>query len=140
MEATKRPDGFGRVGGKGKVHGVFKGKKGTDVEGHTFRMCYGRGDPKIDRRLTVKDVNCTKCMKKLKKAGLLHEYGGIGGRVAGARHPFKIPQPQVRTRKDMTPEMVEKAKRRIETRAKTREYMRQVALGEARRKLSTLDV
>jgi hypothetical protein len=64
----------------------------------------------------------------------LEEYGGIGGRVAGARHPFKIPQPQVRTRKDMTPEMVEKAKRRLEMRAKTREYLRQIALGEAWRK------
>jgi hypothetical protein len=67
----------------------------------------------------------------------LEEYAGIGGRVAGARHPFRIPQPQVRTRKDMTPEMVEKAKRRQEMRAKTREYLRQIALGEGRRQLKT---
>lgn len=69
----------------------------------------------------------------------LHEYGaGIGSRIAGARHPHRIPLSNVSINKVKTPDQIKKAKRRAEKRAETRDYLRQVALGEGRRPLVVL--
>lgn len=71
----------------------------------------------------------------------LEEYGGggaIGSRVAGARHPFRIPLSNVSSNKVKTTAQIENAKRRAAKRAETRAYLRQVALGEARKPLQTL--
>jgi hypothetical protein len=68
----------------------------------------------------------------------LHEYGGIGGRTAGARHPFRIPRANVSANKVKTPDQIANAKRRQAKRADTRAYLRQVALGEGRRPLIVL--
>lgn len=67
----------------------------------------------------------------------LAEYGGIGGRVAGGRHPYKVPLSNVVWKPSMTKERAEKAARRELRRRETRDYMRQLAL-ENRRPLKTL--
>ena len=67
----------------------------------------------------------------------LQEYGGIGGRVAGGRHPYAVPPSNIVTRRDMTPERIEKRKRELQQRAEVRERLRQIAI-EGRRPLKTL--
>ena len=71
------------------------------------------------------------------EAADLHEYGGIGGRVAGGRHPYKVPLSNVVYKPSMTKERAEKTARREMRRRETRDYMRQLAL-EGRRPLKTL--
>lgn len=75
----------------------------------------------------------------------LEEYGGIGGRIAGGRHPYRVPPSNtippantIVTRKDMTPELLAKRQRELEQRAETRERMRQLAIEGKRRPLKTL--
>lgn len=60
---ASKVSGFGRVGRGKTVHAVIKGAVGTDVEGMTFRACYGPGEPVIDESLTAQDVTCKKCRK-----------------------------------------------------------------------------
>lgn len=71
----------------------------------------------------------------------LEEYGGIGGRIAGARHPFKIPLSNISIDQasDMHDKMAENARRRALVAARTRSRLREIALGESRRRLKTLD-
>jgi hypothetical protein len=76
--------------------------------------------------------------KGWKKGGKLAEYSGIGGRVAGARHPFRLPLSNVSINKTMTPERREKIREREQRRQDVRERLRQIALGEGRRPLKTL--
>lgn len=68
---------------------------------------------------------------------VLLEYGGIGGRVAGARKPLQLPLSPSITTRDMTPELVEKRKRELRQRAEVRERLRQLSI-EDRRPLKTL--
>ncbi len=67
----------------------------------------------------------------------LVEYGGIGGRVAGGRNPFAIPLANITTRRDMTPDRLEKRKRENEQRAEVRERLRRIAI-EGRGALKTI--
>jgi len=73
---------------------------------------------------------------KLVESDDLVEYGGIGGRVAGARNPFAIPLANITTRRDMTPDRLEKRKRENEQRAEVRERLRRIAI-EGRTPLKT---
>ncbi len=59
---------------------------------------------------------------------VLTEYGGIGGRIAGGRHPYSVPPSNVIVKPEMTPEQADKIKRREERRRETREYLRKIAL------------
>jgi len=68
---------------------------------------------------------------------VITEYGGIGGRVAGARHPHSVPPPASINHDQMSPERAEKLSRREDSRRKTRDYLRQLAL-EGRRPLKAL--
>lgn len=68
---------------------------------------------------------------------VLHEYGGIGGRIAGGRHPYSVPPSNIVYKPYMTPDQAKKAQRREAQRQKTREYLRKLAL-EGRRPLKTL--
>ena len=65
------------------------------------------------------------------------EYGGIGGRIAGGRHPFLVPPANTVVKRDMTPARVERRKREDATRADVRERLRQIAI-EARGQLKTI--
>ena len=44
---------------------------------------------------------------------VITEYGGIGGRVAGARHPHSVPPPASINHDQMTPERDEKLSRML---------------------------
>jgi len=75
----------------------------------------------------------------------LTEYGGIGGRIAGGRHPYRVPPSNtippanvIVSPKDMTAELMAKRQRELEQRAETRERMRQLAIECDRRPLKTL--
>lgn len=67
----------------------------------------------------------------------LTEYGGIGGRVAGARRAIRMPVSPTISTGGIAPEMVEKRKREQRQRTEVRERMRQLAI-EDRRPLKTL--
>jgi hypothetical protein len=62
---------------------------------------------------------------------------GIVSRSAGKFHAFRSPQAIASTDK-VKADQIKKARRRAEKRAETRLYLRQVALGEARRPLQSL--
>ena len=68
---------------------------------------------------------------------VLLEYGGTGGRVAGARHPFTMPQVNATTRRDVDTDLIEKRKRENERRADVRQRLRQIAI-EGRGQLKTV--
>lgn len=67
----------------------------------------------------------------------LQEYGGIGGRVAGGRHPYAVPPANTVARRDSTPELIEKRKREQAQRAEVRERLRLIAI-EGRGSLKTI--
>jgi hypothetical protein len=68
----------------------------------------------------------------------LTEFGGIGGRVAGARKMVSLPMSPVVTFGGMTPELAEKRRREQEQRADVRDRLRQLSI-EDRRPLKTLE-
>lgn len=69
----------------------------------------------------------------------LDEYGGVGGRVAGARHPFRIPLSNVHQGKPgMAAKHAKKIKEIEQRRQDVRERLRAITLGEGRRPLKTI--
>lgn len=68
---------------------------------------------------------------------VLTEYGGIGGRVAGARKPIPLPLSPSITMRGTTLELVKKRKREMKRHVEVRERLRQLAI-EDRRPLKTL--
>jgi len=68
---------------------------------------------------------------------VLTEYGGVGGRVAGARHPHRIPRSNTASNRVLSPEQAKKIKQANAARQSTREQMRKIAI-ESRRPLKTI--
>jgi hypothetical protein len=66
----------------------------------------------------------------------LHEYGGYGGRVAGARHPYRLPLSTARTAASIpqTKEQKEKRLRRDKRRIEVRERMRKLVREQFKRR------
>jgi len=69
---------------------------------------------------------------------VLTEYAGVGGRVAGARHPHRVPSSNVSVNRVMTKAQAAKFKDQQANRQSTRDQMRKIAL-ESRRQLKTID-
>jgi hypothetical protein len=69
---------------------------------------------------------------------ILVEYGGVGGRVAGARHPHRIPRSNTASNRVLSPKQAKKIEDANAARQSTREQMRKVAIGESRRPLKTI--